>query len=260
MRLIPIGVSGSFPAPDSPASCYLVEHHGEDRVHRLLLDLGSGALGPLQRHVDLADIDAVLLSHLHPDHCLDMCGFYVVRRYYTRAMAEPVPRVPVYGPPGTAKRLAQAYGLPADPGMTGEFDFHSFPEEPFSIGPWTVSVRRVQHPVPAFAIRLQPADSEGPVLAYSGDTGPCSALVDLAKGADVLLCEASFVASDDNPPGLHLTGRDAAEHATRAGVGRLLLTHVPPRIDPQQVLAEALPFFDGPLELARPGHTYHVGE
>ena len=96
MRLTVIGCSGSFPGPDSPASCYLIEEQG----FRLLLDLGSGSLGPLQRHARLDGIDAVCLSHLHADHCLDLCGYWVARTYRPEG---PAPQIPVYGPAGTAE-------------------------------------------------------------------------------------------------------------------------------------------------------------
>ena len=79
MKVTVVGCSGSFPGPDSAASCYLLEAPYDGRTFRLLLDLGSGALGPLQRYADLESIDAVALSHLHADHCLDLCSFYVFR-------------------------------------------------------------------------------------------------------------------------------------------------------------------------------------
>ncbi|HET7328511.1 MAG TPA: MBL fold metallo-hydrolase [Nocardioidaceae bacterium] len=252
MRLTVIGMSGSYPSADSPASCYLVEAGHDGRTFRLLLDLGSGSLGPLQRYIDLADIDAVLLSHLHADHCLDMCGLYVARRYYAPAEAPPIP---VYGPTGTPGRLARAYDLPPSPGMTAEFDFQQFPEAPFSVGPFTVTATRVVHPVAAFALRIE---SRGSTLAYSGDSGSCDALTKVARSADLFLCEASFVEGADNPPDLHLTGKQAAEHATRAGAARLVLTHVPPAVDPQRVLDDARPAFDGQIDLAATGATYSL--
>src|SRR6266536_1241487 len=116
MRLTAVGCSGSFPGPGSPASCYLVEHEG----FRLVLDLGSGALGPLQRHADLLDIDAVLLSHLHADHCLDLCPYVVYRRYHPDG---PPPRLPVYGPRGTHGRLAAAYDPISTASLTDVFAF-----------------------------------------------------------------------------------------------------------------------------------------
>ncbi len=250
MKLTIVGMSGSYPGPESPASCYLVEQEHEGRVFRLLLDLGSGALGALQRYVELDQVDAVLLSHLHADHCLDLCGYYVVRKY---APGAPMPRIPVYGPEGAADRMARAYDLEPSPGMHEEFDFRTFPGEPFSVGPFVVRTARVAHPVPAYAIRLETA---GSTLVYSGDTGACDALVDIADHADLLLCEASFVEAPDNPPDLHLTGRQAGEHAARADVRRLVLTHIPPHIDAKLVFREAEGVFPGDLDVARAGATY----
>jgi ribonuclease BN (tRNA processing enzyme) len=250
VKLTIVGMSGSYPGPDSAASCYLVEQEHDGRVYRLLLDLGSGALGPLQRHLDLDRVDAVLLSHLHADHCMDLCGYYVVRRY---GPGGPWARIPVYGPEGTADRMARAYDLDPDPGMRNEFDFHAFPPGAFTLGPFQVRTASVAHPVAAYAIRLE---AGGRSLVYSGDTGACDALVHLADGADLLLCEASFVEAPDNPPDLHLTGRQAGEHATRAGARRLVLTHIPPHVDAKQVFREAEETYAGELEVARAGAAY----
>ncbi len=253
MKLTAVGCSGSFPGPDTPASCYLVEAPYEGSTFRLLLDLGSGALGPLQRHAELGDIDAVALTHLHPDHCLDLCGFYVFRKYHP---AGPLRRINVYGPEGTAARLASAYGLPREPGMSKEFDFIPHPDGPFDVGPFTLRTVPVDHPGPAFAIRVTHG---GRSLVYSGDTGPCTSLEDIAKDCDLLLAEASFVeTANDNPPHLHLTGKQAAETAQRAGAGRLVLTHIPPWYSPAAVLAEAVPHFAGEVTLATTGATYDV--
>jgi ribonuclease BN (tRNA processing enzyme) len=252
MRLTVVGCAGSYPGPDSPASCYLVEHDDEaGRTWRLLLDVGSGALGPLQRYVDPLAIDAVFLSHLHPDHCADLCGYHVLRRYHPDG---PQPRVPVWGPVGAADRMAAAYGMPADPGMTGEFDFQDHAGA-VEVGPVTVEPVAVVHPGPAFGFRLR---AGGRTLAYSGDTGPCSGLDDLASGADVLLAEASFRSSDDNPPDLHLTGADCGRAAARGDVGRLVLTHVPPWFDPALAIAEAKAEFAGEIALAFAGAVYEV--
>jgi ribonuclease BN (tRNA processing enzyme) len=250
VRLTIIGMSGSYPGPDSPASCYLVEEEHEGRVYRVLLDLGNGALGPLQKHVRLDEVDAVLLSHLHADHCMDLCGYYVVRKYAPNA---PWPRIPVYGPTGTADRMARAYDLPLDPGMHNEFEFRTFPAEEFALGPFRVRTTMVEHPVPAYAMRLE---ANGSSLVYSGDTGECEQLVQLARDADLFLCEASAVDGIELPPGLHLTGREAGEHAARADVRRLVLTHIPPAIDTKQVYREAEEAYTGTLETARSGATY----
>ncbi len=252
MKLTIVGCSGSFPGPDSAASCYLVEAEYRGDVFRIVLDLGSGALGSLQRYTPLESIDAVVLSHLHADHCLDMCGFFVVRRYHPDgAMGE----LPVYGPEGTGDRIARAYDMDSAEQMKDEFDFRVFPADKFEIGPFTVSVAEVDHPVAAFAIKLTDGDH---TLVYSGDTARCRSIERFAAGADMLLAEASFLASVDNPPHLHMTGGEAAGVAERAGVGRLVLTHVPPWYSPDVVLAEAAPRFSGHTVLATPGAVFDV--
>ena len=113
----------------------------------------------------------------------------------------------------------------------------------------------VVHPVTAFGLRVT---ADGATLGYSGDTGPCAGLDEVARDVDLLLAEASFRRGDDNPPDLHLTGTDGGEAATRGGARRLLLTHVPPWYDGEQALAEAQAAYDGPIELARCGETYEV--
>src|SRR4051794_14491007 len=195
MRVTVVGCSGSYPGPESPASCYLVEADDADgRTWRVLLDLGSGALGALHRYVDPLAVDAVLLSHLHADHCLDLAGYYVLRKYHPTG---PQPRIPVWGPVGTADRMARAYDLPADPGMHHEFDFREW-DGRVDLGPFTVEPVEVNHPVPAFGLRVS---ADGTTLAYTGDTGPCAALDDVARDADLLLAEASFRSADVNPEG-----------------------------------------------------------
>ncbi len=250
MRVTVVGCSGSFPGPDSPASCYLVEADG----FRLVLDLGNGALGHLQRYVGLFDVDAVCLSHLHPDHCLDMCPYWVVRTYAPYGAR---PRIPVYGPAGTAHRLALASGLDPVPGMTGAFDFLTLSPGHCKIGPFKVTTDHVNHPVETFGFRIEHA---GRVLAYSGDTGQTDVLCELARSADVVLCEASFLEGQDLRAGLHLTGRQAAEHAARAGAGQLVLTHLVPWNDPAVTLAEATSVFLGPVSLAAAGKVLDVGD
>jgi ribonuclease BN (tRNA processing enzyme) len=251
LRLTVVGCSGSYPGPESSASSYLLTSEHEGRTWRLVLDLGNGALGQLHRYTDPLDVDAVVISHLHADHCLDLCGYYVMRKYHPTG---PQPRIPVWGPTDTADRMARAYDLPTEPGMRGEFDFRVF-GEPFEVGPFRVEATPVVHPVEAFALRIT---AGGRSLVYSGDTGPCAALDEVSKGADLLLCEASFNTGDPNPPDLHMTGSDCGHTAGRAAVGRLVLTHVPPWHDPQVALAEARSVWDGPLDLARPGATYDV--
>lgn len=249
MKVTIVGCSGSFPGPDSPASCYLVEAEG----FRMLLDFGNGSLGPLQRHIGLYDIDAICLSHLHADHCLDICGYHVVRTY---GPAAPYPRIPVYAPRDAPRRLAAAYGMPEEPGLETAFSFVPLSPGRFAVGPFEVTAGLVNHPVEAYGFRVSHA---GRTLAYSGDTGESAELVKLADGADLLLCEASFMEGPDLTPDLHMTGRQAAEHAAKAKAGRLVLTHLVPWNDNARVLDEASRgAFGGPIELARSGAVYDL--
>lgn len=251
MKLTVVGCSGSFPSVDSACSSYLIEADG----FRLLLDMGNGALGELQRHCGLYDLDAVVLSHLHADHCIDMCNYWVVRYY--RPDGGQAERLPVYGPEGTEERLCSAYGgdLPKDSAMREVFDFRTLRPGRFALGPFTVVTDRVSHPVEAFGFRIEHG---GRSLAYSGDTGPCDALVGLAEGTDLMLCEASFTHGKEEIPDLHLNGREAGEHAERAGTARLVLTHIPPWTDPSQNLSDARDVYRGPVEVAKSGAVYEL--
>jgi ribonuclease BN (tRNA processing enzyme) len=250
MLLTVVGCSGSFPSVESACSSYLVEADG----FRLLIDMGNGALGELQRHCGLYDLDAVLLSHLHADHCIDMCAYFVARYY--RHDGGPASAIPVYGPAGTERRLNIAYGdVPDEKCMSEVFDFRTLESGTFRLGPFSVTTDLVSHPVEAYGFRIE---HEGSTLAYSGDTGPCDALRGLAQGADLFLCEASFTYGKEEIPDLHLNGREAGQVADRAGAGRLVLTHIPPWTDTERNLADAREEFDGPVEAARAGAVHHI--
>lgn len=252
MQLTVLGCSGSVPAAESPASGYLLRA-GETSV---VLDLGNGTFGALQRYLDPFTLDGLVLSHLHPDHCADVSALTVYRRFHPHP--PPCEALPLYGPPDAAERLAAAYAPNADErtvtDLSDVYDFRSY-REIAQIGPFEVRAARVEHPCEAYALRISHA---GRVLVYSGDTGPCPQLAELATGADVLLAESSWPDRPDNPLGIHLSGRQAGEAASVAGVGRLLITHVPPWTDAEQVLTEAKAAFDGPTELVRPGSRYEI--
>jgi ribonuclease BN (tRNA processing enzyme) len=254
MKVTVIGCSGSYPGPDSAASCYLVEEGAAegDRPFRLLVDLGSGALGALQRHVDPLTVDAMLISHLHADHFFDISGYYVLRKYHPSGAQ---PRIPVWGPRGMKSRVAKAYGLPLDPGMNDEFDFKRLRKGTMQLGPLTITSKRMDHPIEAYAFRIE---HDGSALAYSGDTATCDALVELAQGVDLLLAEAAFRDDVDNHPHIHMTGSDAASVAARAGVSRLVLTHIPPWHDKEDAVLETKGVYDGPVVLAAEGSTFEL--
>jgi ribonuclease BN (tRNA processing enzyme) len=248
MRLTVLGCAGSFPGPESACSAYLVEAQG----FRLLIDFGSGSLSALQRYSDLDAIDAIMLTHLHCDHMLDACTYIVVRRY---APDGPRPPVPVYAPLGAAERISAAYSSENEP-IDDVYTFYGLQPGTFPIGPFTVTVDRVNHPIETYGVRVEQG---GRVVAYSSDTAPCEALVRLAAGADLFLCEASYLDGMDNPPDLHLTGGEAGEAATKADVGRLLLTHLVPAWGSEASTVEsACAAFAGPVEVVRPGSRYDL--
>lgn len=248
MQLTVIGCSGSFPGPDSPASCYLLEAEG----FRLVIDMGNGALGVLQRHAELFGFDAICVSHLHADHCIDLSSYWVARQY---APGGPRPPIPVYGPRGTAERIAGLAGEDAA-SIRARFDARELSPQTLQIGPFRVTAERMNHPVETFGFRVEHA---GRTVAYSADTGQTDALVRLADGVDLLLCEASFQSDHDNPPDLHLTARQAGEHATRAGAAQLVLTHLVPWYDRDRSLAEAAQTYCGPLSAATSGLVLRPG-
>jgi ribonuclease BN (tRNA processing enzyme) len=259
MKVTIVGCSGSYGGPGNPCSCYLVEHDG----HRVVVDFGNGALGELQRYGSIYDIDAVILSHLHADHCVDLCGYYVARKYRP-APEGPPPPVDVWGPVGTRERIAQAYDTDA-PSCDSAFTFRELMEgagegareNSFKIGPFEVTAVRVDHPIEAYAIRLT---AGGKSFVYSGDTAPCDELDRIASGADLYFAEAAFQEPrDSNLHGVHLNGRQAGESAARAGAGRLVLTHIPPWTDAEANLAAASAAFTaGPVALAKPGAVYTI--
>jgi ribonuclease BN (tRNA processing enzyme) len=149
-----------------------------------------------------------------------------------------------------------AYGPEPDPGILDHFACHDWQDgEEVQLGPFTVTVRLLDHPVESYGMRVE---MDGQVLVYSGDTGPSESLNELAAGADLFLCEASFVESKVNPPHLHLTGAQAGESARAAGVGRLLLTHIPAWTDRAEVEADAKSVWDGPLDLVVADAVYEV--
>lgn len=255
MLLTVIGCSGSLSGADGPASCYLLEREEAGRTWRLVLDLGPGAVGALHRRSDPRALDAVLLSHLHPDHCSDLSGLHVYRQHHPDGRAPG--RLAVHAPAGAAERIGRAHGTSGVADVTDEFAFVALADRrAVRVGPFTVLPVAVRHPVPAFGFRVS---AGGRTLAYTGDTDSCPALSDLMTGAHVVLADASYQDEHDPEPGVHLSARRAAEAAVAAGgVGRLVLTHLPPWNDPEVSRGEAAQVWPGEVELAHPGLTVEV--
>jgi ribonuclease BN (tRNA processing enzyme) len=250
VKLTVLGCSGSLPGPDSPASGYLLEADG----YKLVLDLGQGAFSALQRYAMPADVDAIVISHLHADHCIDLTAYIVALRYggvgyRQRAAGE---RIPLIGPTGTRDRIGAAYDpLARKLGLQELFGFAGPTNGEF--GPFRLTFAPTNHPVPTSAVRVEQG---GHSLVYSADTGESPELIRLAQGADLLLCEATFGPDEPYVPDLHLTGAQAGEHAEQAGVGRLVVTHVPPWCSREVAVEQAATTFGGAVEAATPGAEY----
>ena len=256
MRLTILGCSGSVPGPGAAASGYLLEAEG----YVLGLELGNGTLANLQAVRDPFELDALLFSHLHPDHCADFSALAVMRRYHPDPPYARRPRkLPVYGPAETPQRLANAYAPHeserTDTDLGDVFAFHTIDTGTYRIGPFEVTVASVRHPTASFGLRFS---CGGRTLTYTGDTGPCRALPRIAAQADVLLSEASWTDDPERPAGLHLSGAQAGTLAREAGVGRLLLTHIAPWTDGNAVLAEATAEFGGATFAVQQGEVYEV--
>jgi len=226
MRLTVIGCAGSAPAPDSACSCYLIEADG----FRLLLDLGAGASGPLQKYADPATIDALILSHQHSDHHGDITQLWRLR------VVSAAPPLPITGPsdmpPVLLTNPADYTPTIARPG-------------PARFGPIDVRLSRVEHGE-CWATRI------GDALCYTADTGPCEAIEELARGCRVLLAEASGFDADGPSRG-HLSAGDAGRLAAGAGAKLLILTHLRAWQDHGRLLDEAAELAGCPVILAHPG-------
>ena len=249
MKLTIVGCAGTFPGPTSACSSYLLEHDG----FHLLIDAGNGSTGALQKSVGLLDLDAILISHMHGDHFLDLVTYTYARRYHPDGNPA---CLPVHGPSDVADHVAAAFGRPVQDLLDAVYEFHpAAGPGTIHLGPFTIERERVNHPVETYAARIS---AGGRTLAYSADTGVCDELVKIAHEADLFLCEASYLDGDDNPPDIHLTGREAAEHAARAGVHKLVLTHLVPWGDAARTLDEATAVFDGDLAVAAPGAVFDI--
>lgn len=242
MRVHVVGSSGTFPAHGRPASGYVIELEGT----RVWCDAGSGTFISLPVASDL--IDAVVISHQHPDHCSDLMAAFHAWTF------RPDPRepVPLYAPQGVWDRLVAF--LESEPSC---FDFHPvWSGDEVEIGSLALSFAEMDHSVPTVGSRWE---GNGRTLFYTGDTGSAGGWPEFARGVDMLLSEASYQESTKNAEyPHHLSAREAGEIARRIDVGALTLTHIPPYLDPSISVEEAESAFGRPVRLAVAGTSFEV--
>jgi ribonuclease BN (tRNA processing enzyme) len=237
-----LGSSGTYPSATNPCSGYLVT----DGRTTVWLDCGPGTLGPLQHHVDLADLDAVVVTHSHPDHCMDLPVFRNALKYGIDREG-----LPVYGPAGTRAMVEAALGDAVSPTFEWEVATDG---ATFTIGDLGFTCSRTDHPVETMAIRIE---SDGQAIAYSADTGPGWSFERFAAPIDLAIAEATLT-TDEEGSVQHLSGRQAGTMARAAGARRLAITHLVPSTDPEVHRRDAEEAFGGPVEVAALGVRFEL--
>lgn len=241
MELRVLGANGTYPTAGRPAAGYLVSHGGSS----VWIDTGTGTLLALQELMDPADLDAIVVSHVHADHSSDLFPAY----HYLRFGPTPRTGIALFVPEGAAERLS-AYVDPAGSSFATTFDvIVPRPGDWHDVGALRLAFGRADHPVPTLLVR---AEAGGRSLAYTADTGTGCDLAGFAGGSNTLLAEATFQGSE-KPADHHLTATEAGKIATAAGVERLILTHILPSLDPVRSIEEAAAGFRGDVMAAAPG-------
>jgi ribonuclease BN (tRNA processing enzyme) len=242
VELTVLGCSGSYGAPAGGAcSAYLVRA-GDATIW---MDCGNGSFANLQQHVDPADLTAVVISHGHADHCVDVYGLHVMYRYGLGRSG-----LPLYAPEGLEPVLSELVG------SFGEtFDWHSVADgDKVEVGDAQLRFSRTDHPPPTVAIEIE---HEAKRLVYTADTGPKWSVEAFGAGADLVLSEATYLHDDIRVP-IHLSARQAGQLARDAEARRLMITHLWPTIDPLASVEEASEAFGHEVSLAAPHLSTHV--
>lgn len=239
MELTVLGADGTFPRAHSACSGYLLEHDG----FKVWMDAGNGTLAFLQEHVAMEDVDAIFISHAHVDHCADLFPFFY-QLLNTRK------KVPVWTAQGVQERLAWLIGDDARDEWGTLLGWHAMEAgDVADVGPFRFEAFDAAHSTINATVRVQ---AGGRTLCYSGDTGPNPHLAVAARGADLFLCEASWLEKDEGLMApIHMKASETGAAARDAGVGRLMLTHVWPVNPLDQMREETTRTFDGTIEFAR---------
>jgi ribonuclease BN (tRNA processing enzyme) len=251
MELLVVGSGAAYPnRPGTASSCYVVLHDGA----AICLDIGQGAFAGLAGRLEPADLAGVVVSHLHPDHFVDL----VALRHYLRFEFHPPRAVRVMAPSGLAQRLD---------GVTGEVDFaagslviEDREVGTFQLGPFVIESVRVTHTDDSFATRVTLAAApDAPALVYSGDCGRAADLAPLVRPGDMLLCEVAFGPGPVPVPDLHLDGAAVGRLAAEVGASQVLLTHLQLNRDPAATLAAVRAGYGGQVALVSDGDRVTIG-
>ena len=254
MRITVLGKSPSWQDVDGACSGYLIQGGGQV----VLLDCGPGVFAKLRKHVAYEDVDAVVISHLHADHILDLVTFASGIRYRPWPGEPPRPRL--LAPPGGPEAFAQVC---AGAGMTADhlelaFELSVYdPAEALALGALAVRFQPVPHYIPANAVEFAEGEAR---FTFGADCGPSQALCEFAAGTDLLMLEATLPEPEPPDDRGHLTALEAGEHAARAGARQLVLTHFTAELGAVRLVAEARRSFDGPVSAAHEGASYDVGQ
>ncbi|MEH7180823.1 MBL fold metallo-hydrolase [Neobacillus vireti] len=236
MKLTIIGYWGGYPKKNGASSGYLLEHNG----FNLLIDCGSGVLSKLQNIIEPEELDAVILSHYHPDHIADI-GVLQHARLIQGFLDKSFPTLPLYGHSFDQAEFTKLTYKDITKGINYD------PNSVLSVGPFQVSFLKTNHPVPCYAMRIE---ANGKTLVYTGDSSYKEEFIEFGKGADLLLCECNFYQHQDGKSAGHMNSIDAGRFAEKAGVKQLILTHLPHYGDSSKLISEANTEYTGIIKLA----------
>jgi ribonuclease BN (tRNA processing enzyme) len=264
MRLTVLGKSPSWQDAGGACSGYLIEEGGT----ALLVDCGNGVFAKLRQRIDYVDVDAVVISHLHADHFLDLVPYSYALTYAPRQQPVPVDRWPgtdfpacpvLHVPPGAQelfRRVVGAWGnadLIENAFKLREYD----PSSEIEIGPIRITFQPVPHFTETFAMSITSTNGSGRIV-YGADSSPTEVLTEFARDADLMLVEATLPRPERTGMRGHLTPSEAGGHARDAGAKRLLLVHISDELDANWARDEAAGAFGGPVEVASEGATFDV--
>lgn len=264
MRLTVLGKSPSWQDADGACSGYLVEDGGT----ALLVDCGNGVFAKLRRYRDYAAVDAIVVSHLHADHFLDLVPYAYALTYAPRRQPVPIQRWPgvekphkprLICPPGSRELFRTVVGswgnndLIENAFELEEYDASSEPQ----VGDLRIKFTHVPHFTETFALCIESANGGGKI-AYGADSSPNESVVEFARGCDLLLMEATLPRPERTGMRGHLTPREAGEHARAAGVKKVVMTHISDELDVLWARREAEAGYGGPVHMAEEGAVYEL--